>query len=115
MVGGVIVFADAIELTISHPTRSMSAAVATVMLSGPAIFLAGNALFKFTVTGSTPWAPTIGICALGLLVPLALLGNRLVLGGAATLVPVVLAALVLRTRPHERKTEIRSQPSISAG
>ncbi len=105
MVGGVIVVAVAIELTITQPSAPLSAAVAAVMLSGPAIFLAGNVLFKFTVGGLTPLPPSLGICALLLLTPLTLIGNRLLLGAAATLVPLVLAILVLRIRPDEQLPE----------
>jgi hypothetical protein len=52
------------------------------------------------VTRTPPRAPSIGLCALGLLVPLALLGNRFVLGGAATVIPITLAAFVLRAPPE---------------
>jgi low temperature requirement protein LtrA len=91
MVGGVIVVAVAIDLTIAHPTGTTSSAAAAVILGGPAIYLAGNALFNYSLTGRTPWSRLIGIGVLALLVPLALAAEPLALSAAATLVTLTLA------------------------
>jgi low temperature requirement protein LtrA len=101
MVGGTIVLAVAIELTIAHPSAPLSTADAAVMLAGPTIFLAGNALFLHSVTGSAARIPLGGIAAIALLGPVALADNRLALGGAATIVLLILAGLVLRA-PQQR-------------
>jgi low temperature requirement protein LtrA len=101
MVGGAIVLAVAIELTIAHPSAPLSTADAAVMLAGPTIFLAGNALFLHSVTGSAARIPLGGIAAIALLGPVALADNRLALGGAATIVLLILAGLVLRA-PQQR-------------
>ena len=50
MVAGIIVTAVADELTIAHPGGHTSAATAAVILGGPALFLAGHALFKWAVS-----------------------------------------------------------------
>jgi low temperature requirement protein LtrA len=91
MVGGVIVVAVAIDLTIAHPTGPTSRAAAAVILGGPAIYLAGNALFNYALTGRTPWSRLTGIGVLALLVPLALVAEPLVLSAATTLVALTLA------------------------
>ena len=91
MVGGVIVVAVAIDLTIAHPTGTTSTAAAAVILGGPAIYLAGNALFNYSLTGRTPWSRLVGIGVLALLVPLALAAEPLALSAAATLVTLTLA------------------------
>lgn len=67
MVGGIIVVAVAVDLTISHPSGHLPAA--TAILAGPAIYLAGNTLFNFTVIEQVPWSRLIGILALGALTP----------------------------------------------
>ena len=91
MVGGVIVVAVAIDLTIAHPTGPMSSAAAAVILGGPAIYLAGNALFNYALTGRTPWSRLTGVSVLAFLVPLALAAEPLALSAAATLVTLTLA------------------------
>jgi low temperature requirement protein LtrA len=92
MVAGVIVVAVAIDLTVAHPGEPASTAAAAVILGGPAVYLAGNALFNYSLAGRAPWSRFAGIGALALLVPVALVADRLLLSAAATLVVVVLAA-----------------------
>lgn len=91
MVGGVIVVAVAIERTIQDPTGSTSGATAAVIVSGPALYLAGNALFNLSLWARPPWSRLAGIAALGLLGPFALVLAPLVLSALATLVTVVVA------------------------
>jgi low temperature requirement protein LtrA len=91
MVGGVLVVAVAIDLTIGRPTGPTPAATAWVILAGPALYLAGNALFGFTLTRRTPWSRLLGIAALALLAPLALAVSPLVLSALAALVTIALA------------------------
>ncbi|MDQ2742906.1 MAG: low temperature requirement protein A, partial [Chloroflexota bacterium] len=86
MVGGVIVVAVAIDLTLAHPTGPMSPAAASVILGGPALYLAGNALFNYALAGQVPWSRLLGIGLLALFVPLALVAAPLVLSTAAMLV-----------------------------
>jgi low temperature requirement protein LtrA len=91
MVGGVIVVAVAIDLTLAHPTGPMSTAAAAVILGGPALYLAGNALFNYALARQVPWSRLLGIGLLALFVPLALVAVPLVLSAAATLVTLTLA------------------------
>jgi low temperature requirement protein LtrA len=56
---GIIVPAIADELTIAHPGGDVTAGTATVILGGPALYLAGNAASKWTCShtgrGHGPW------------------------------------------------------------
>lgn len=91
MVGGVVVVAVAIELTLAHPTGPTAPAVAATILGGPALYLAGNALFNYTLSGGPPWSRLLGIGVLVLLGVIARIVAPLVLGAATTLVTLTLA------------------------
>src|SRR5919204_947467 len=91
MVAGVIVVAVAIERTMVDPGGETSGATAAVILGGPALYLAGNALFNLALIGRLPPSRLVGIVLLALLVPLAAVVQPLVLGIAATLVVLGLA------------------------
>jgi low temperature requirement protein LtrA len=91
MVAGVIVVAVAIERTMVEPSGDTSTATATVILGGPALYLAGNALFSFALTRRTPQSRLVGIVLLAALVPLATVVEPLVLSITATLVVLTLA------------------------
>jgi low temperature requirement protein LtrA len=94
MVAGVIVVAVAIELTMDEPGGETSAAGAAVILGGPALYLAGNALFNFAITGRAPRSRLVAIVLLALLIPLAALVDPLALSISATLVVLALALAV---------------------
>jgi low temperature requirement protein LtrA len=97
MVAGVIVVAVASERTVAHPTGTTHAAVAWVVLGGPALFLAGNSLFKLALTGRVPRSRLLALAALALLAPVSLVVPPLALGAAAT---IVLAATALLAGPR---------------
>ena len=99
MVGGIIVLAVAIDLTIAHPTAAAGTAPAAVTLGAPALYLVGDGLFKYAISGRTPWPRIGGALALALLAPLALVADRLELSAAAALVVVALAVAQIWTRP----------------
>jgi low temperature requirement protein LtrA len=105
MVGGVIVVAVAVRLTIEAPTGSVFAAFAATMLGGPAIYLAGLVLFKRSVSRGKTGPPLAGICVLALLTATAPFVSRLALAFEAT---VVLAALAIAgARSGEEEAEGR--------
>jgi low temperature requirement protein LtrA len=91
MVAGVIVVAVAIERTMVDPRGDTSAATAAVILGGPALYLAGNALFTWALAGQRPRSFLVGIVLLGALVPLAAVVGPLALSIAATLAVLALA------------------------
>jgi low temperature requirement protein LtrA len=90
MVAGVILVAVAIRLTIDNPDEGLSVALALTMLGGPALFLAGLTLFKWSVGNRSVRAPVIAIFLLALLGAVAGFG-------ADCLVVMVCATLVIGT------------------
>jgi low temperature requirement protein LtrA len=49
MVAGIIAAAGADELTIAHPTDEATVATTALILGGPALYLVGNAMFKWAL------------------------------------------------------------------
>lgn len=85
MVAGIIVTAVGDELIISHPAGPTDMATTLVVLGGPALFLAGHALFKWSVFGRLSVPRLAAIIALALLAPVSLFVPPPVLAAAATL------------------------------
>lgn len=103
MVAGIIVAAVGDELAIAHPFDRITAGAALTLLGGPALFLAGHALFVRAVFGWVPVNRLAGLgvlAAAGLLVVLAPgLVPPLVLAAVATL---VLGAVAATDGPRDR-------------
>jgi low temperature requirement protein LtrA len=91
IVAGIVVCAVADEITIKHPVGHMSVADALVLLGGPALYLTGNVFFKRASAKFYPLSHLVGLGLLALLVPVALLMTPLLLGGATTVVLIVVA------------------------
>lgn len=85
MVAGIIVTAVGDELTIAHPLSPASAVTTAVVLGGPALFLAGHALFKWAVFGHVSVPRVLAIIALAALAPVGLIVAPLILASAAVL------------------------------
>jgi len=92
MVAGIIVTAVGDELTIAQPVGPASAVTIVVVLSGPALFLAGHALFKWAVFGHVSVPRVLAIIALAALGPVGLIVAPLTLASAAVLVLAGVAA-----------------------
>jgi low temperature requirement protein LtrA len=86
MVAGIIVSAVGDELTIAHPGGHADAATTAVVLGGPALFLAGHALFKRAIFGVLSAPRLVALAVLAALVPAGLALPPLLLALAATLV-----------------------------
>jgi low temperature requirement protein LtrA len=95
MVAGIIVTVVADELIINHPAGHADAATVATAFGGPALFLAGHALFKFTVFGVVSVVRLAAVALLGVLVPIAAALTPLVIGIMAT--AVVLAVALIET------------------
>jgi low temperature requirement protein LtrA len=94
MVAGVILVAVAIHLAIDNPDAGASAASALTMLGGPALFLAGLAVFKWSVGHRSLSAPLIAIGVLAVLGLVAAFGaDQLIVMVCATLVMGTMAVL----------------------
>ena len=91
MVAGIIVAAVGDELTIAHPGGHVTASAAAVVLGGPALFLAGHAMFKWTVFAHLAVPRLLAILALGVLAPVAMVVPPLALAAMATLVLAAVA------------------------
>ncbi len=98
MVAGIIIAAAADELTIAHPLERVTPAMTAVILGGPALYLVGNALFTWALSGLVPWSRLVAIAALLALMPLAAGASALTLLIAATLVLVAVVGWDLRSR-----------------
>lgn len=95
IVAGIVVCAVADELALAHPGHASNAGVAAI-LGGPALYLAGNALFKWA-TNARPIPPLshlVGLLLLFALAPFAFahLFSALALASATTAVLVLVAA-----------------------
>jgi low temperature requirement protein LtrA len=91
IVAGIIVAAVADELTLHHPGGHTDLKTAAVILGGPALYLAGNLLFKWL---TAPWAPlshTVGLGLLALLTLTVPFLPPLALSAAATVVLILVA------------------------
>jgi low temperature requirement protein LtrA len=100
MVAGIIVVAVADELAIAHPGDHTSVALSTVVLGGPALFLAGHALFKWAVFHRLSVSRLLALLALVALVPVSLLVPPLALAVAVTVVIITVAVSDTYTGRH---------------
>ncbi len=91
LIAGIIVSAVADELVIHHPAHHVDLATACALVGGPLIYLLGNAAYKKVVYGRVPLSHLAGVAMLVALFPAAFLTDRLMVGGLASLVMVVVA------------------------
>jgi low temperature requirement protein LtrA len=91
MVAGIIAIAAADELTVAHPGEPGTLASITLTLGGTALFLAGQAFFKWAVFGVLSWSRAVAVAALMALIPVGFAMPTLALSGAAGLIVVGLA------------------------
>jgi low temperature requirement protein LtrA len=93
LVAGIIVCAVADELVLKHPSGPVSPATAAIMIAGPALYVAGNALFKRAIGGEWPRSHLLGLALLAACAPLAAVLTPLGLTVATTLVLVIVATV----------------------
>jgi low temperature requirement protein LtrA len=96
MIAGIIVTAVADDLLIRRPGASGTLTVALVTIGGPALFIAGHGLFKYSVSSQVSVARVVTFGLLLAMLPLAVVTPRLV--GAAAATAVILAVATLDTR-----------------
>lgn len=110
MVAGIIAVAASDEITVTHPGEPGKAAFTMLVLGGTALFLAGQALFKWAISELLPWSPwsrVVAIAALAALVPVGGALPALALSAAATL--VVVALVVWDTVTERQRARSRRQ------
>jgi low temperature requirement protein LtrA len=91
MIAGIIAVAAADELIVAHPGVQGTLASVALTLGGTGLFVAGQALFKWAVSGLLPWSRVVALAALIALVPVGFAMPALALSGAAGLIVVGLA------------------------
>jgi low temperature requirement protein LtrA len=91
IVAGIIVAAVADELALRHPGGHTDAKTAAVILGGPALYLAGNSLFKWLTAPHAPLSHTAGLVLLALLIPAVSFVPPLALSAATTAVLILVA------------------------
>lgn len=91
MVAGVLVTAVGDTLALGDPGGASTLATAATVLGGPALFLAGHALFKRALFGIVSWPRLAGVVALAALGPAAALVSPLTLSLLATLAVAAVA------------------------
>ena len=104
IVAGIVVSAVGDELSLSHPHAVASVAQVAVILSGPALYLLGNALFKQTVNNTRfPLSHLAGLVMLALLLWPAQSWSLLWLAAATTVVLVIVAKWETLALRHLRR------------
>lgn len=107
IVAGIVVCAVADEIVLVHPGHAENAGIAAI-LGGPALYMAGNALFKWVTNDRRlpPFSHLIGLLLLFALMPFAFayLFSALALGIATTAILILVAAWesVALRRPAKR-------------
>jgi low temperature requirement protein LtrA len=99
IVAGIIVAAAGSEVAIAHPREQVHAATGCLILGGPALFLAGQMLFKRAVWGPIPVVRLVPFVAFAALILVAIVSTVLVLLAFAT--AVVVATAWWSTRTYE--------------
>ena len=89
---GIIVTAVGDEWVLHHPLGHSDPKIALAVLGGPALYLAGVALFKLAVFGKPSPSRLTGIALLAAIAPFSLMLPPLALGALATAVLVVVGA-----------------------
>jgi low temperature requirement protein LtrA len=111
MVAGIIVTAVGYELVITHPTGHVGTATVATTLGGPALFLAGHALFKRAVFGRVSISRLAALAVLVALAPVGTMLPPLLLAGAVALVLAAVATCDLFVQRRDASTTSRVVPA----
>ena len=110
IIAGVIVSAVGSELVIAHPDGHMAWKYLITLVSGPVIFLVGNALYKRAVYGRMPLSHLAGIAMLIVTGLVAWFTSLLVYGILTTV--VLLFVTAWETSWAKKSTHIRPAPLV---
>ncbi|WP_242624239.1 low temperature requirement protein A [Micromonospora kangleipakensis] len=114
MVAGVIVTSVGAELVIANPVDHAPLSWTLTILGGPALFLAGRALFEKPVFGHVYWSRLIGAAVLAVSIPAMRGLPAFMIGVAADLgiLGTLIAPWAIRiARAHRRATPSDQHPS----
>ncbi len=98
LVGGIIATAVGNDLVVEHPDGHVSQAYLWAMIAGPAIYLAGSAVYKHVVYGRMPASHLGGLVLLALLLPFGTSIGLLALGWLTTAVMLIVGYWDYRIR-----------------
>jgi low temperature requirement protein LtrA len=104
MTAGIVAISVGAELVIRHPFGHTPPAWVAVILGGPALFLAGRAIFEYTVFGRVSPDRVIGVLVLAAISPVTIFLPPVLVAAAAALVLAGVAiadAARARGRPPE--------------
>jgi low temperature requirement protein LtrA len=101
LVAGVIGTAVGNDLVLAHPHAALTTPQVLVLVTGPAIYLAGSAVYKKVVYGRAPASHLAGGAALLALIPVGYAGDLLLMGWLTT--AVMLAVGVWEGRAVRRR------------
>jgi low temperature requirement protein LtrA len=100
LIAGVIVTAVGNDLSIAHPHAGVDIAGAAVLFGGPAIYIAGNALYKRIIYGRLPLSHIVGLALLAVATPFASLTDLLMASFLTTLIMALVAGWEAFSRRH---------------
>jgi low temperature requirement protein LtrA len=100
MVAGLVAISVGDELVIRHPAGGIQPPWIAVILGGPALFLAGRAIFEYAVFSRVSWDRVIGILVLAAISPAMILASPLLAALAAI---VVLAGVAIADAARARR------------
>jgi low temperature requirement protein LtrA len=106
IVAGIIATAVGNDLLIAEPNHALHGVGLAMMLGGPALFLLGESLFRWRMTGTTN---VTRLAVAGLVVLLGLIGGQV----SALVVSVIVATLLSALAAWELRTPLRA-PSLPA-
>jgi Bacterial low temperature requirement A protein (LtrA) len=101
IVAGIIVSAVADDLVLAHPAGHGHFDAIAVILGGPAIYLAGNALFKWAICGRWPLSHLAGLTMLIALISVAAALSALALGAVTSVILAIVAVWEWRSLRRE--------------
>jgi low temperature requirement protein LtrA len=97
LIGGIILTAVGDEIMLSHPEGHAEIRTAIPVVGGPALYLAGNLLFKYAIGGRWQLSHLVGLGLFALLALLAREASPLMLGALATAVLILVAGWETRS------------------
>ncbi|MGK5011002.1 low temperature requirement protein A [Janthinobacterium sp. MDB2-8] len=107
LIAGVIVTAVGNDLVLAHPYAQPTFSQIVVLLSGPAIYLLGSAIYKKIVYGVLPRSHMAGVLILLALLPVAFAANMSLIGWLTTVTLLVVNfwdMYLLRGRQRKEQT-----------
>jgi low temperature requirement protein LtrA len=97
LIGGIILTAVGDEIMLSHPEGHAEILTTIPVVGGPALYVAGNLLFKYAISGRWQLSHFVGLSLFALAALLARDASALVLGALATAVLIVVAGWETRS------------------